>query len=274
MLNAFSIDVEDYFHVEAFSSAIDRDAWDGFESRVERNTNKCMDLLAGANTKATFFVLGWVAQRLPHLIRAIHSAGHEVACHGYSHQLIYRQNPQVFRTETVRAKQCLEDIIGSAVIGYRAASYSIVKQSVWALEILDELGFKYDSSINPIRHDLYGIPDAPRFAYRPAGLRLLEVPITTVQIMGQRLPCGGGGFFRLLPYSVFRAAVRRVNQSDRAAAVYCHPWELDPAQPRVAGLTFRSRFRHYTNLSKMEQRLKRLLTDFRWARMDSVFGVA
>lgn len=274
MINAFSIDVEDYFHVEALASAIDRKQWDGLEYRAEANTRRVLDILAQEGVRATFFVLGWVAKRSPQLVRDIHAAGHEVACHGLTHQTVYTQTPEVFRAETSEAKQRLEDTTGAPVLGYRAATYSITARSLWALDILEELGFSYDSSIFPIRHDLYGIPGSPRFAYRAAKGSLLEVPITTVEYLGQRLPAGGGGYFRLLPYALFRAAVRRVNTRDQQSAVfYCHPWEIDPGQPRVAGVSAKSRFRHYTNLGRMESRLRRLLRDFRWGRMDEVFGV-
>ncbi len=272
--NAFSIDVEDYFHVEALASAIDRSQWDALEYRAEANTHRVLEILAQEGVRATFFVLGWVAKRSPELVRDIHRAGHEVACHGLTHQTVYSQTPEVFRAETSEAKQRLEDTIGVPVRGYRAATYSITRRSLWALDILEELGFGYDSSIFPIRHDLYGIPGSPRFAYRAAQGSLLEVPITTVEYLGQRLPAGGGGYFRLLPYALFHAAVRRVNTRDRQAAVfYCHPWEIDPGQPRVAGVSAKSKFRHYTNLDRMEGRLRRLLRDFRWGRMDEVFGV-
>lgn len=271
--NAFSIDVEDYFHVEALASVVDRSRWDEYEYRAEDNTRRVLAILEEEGVHATFFVLGWVARRSPQLVRDIHAAGHEVACHGLTHQTVYTQTPETFLRETREAKQCLEDAIGAPVRGYRAATYSITKSSLWALGILDELGFEYDSSIFPIRHDLYGIADSPRFPYRPEGRKLLEVPITTVELAGQRLPCGGGGYFRLLPYSLFRAALRRVNAHDGQPAVfYCHPWEIDPGQPRVAGLKAKSRFRHYTNLDRMESRLRRLLRDFRWGRMDEVFG--
>ena len=270
--NAFSIDVEDYFHVEALSPRIDRAQWEGLEYRADDNTRRVLELLAAEGVYATFFVLGWIARRSPGLVREIHAAGHEVACHGLTHQPVYRQSPQAFTDETREAKQLLEDAIGAAVRGYRAATYSITNESLWALAILESLGFEYDSSIFPIHHDLYGIPDAPRFPYRPGPGKLLEVPITTVEVLGQRLPCGGGGYFRLLPYRLFRAALRRVNVRDGQPAVfYCHPWEIDPGQPRVPGLSLKSRFRHYTNLGRMEGRLKRLLRDFRWGRMNEVF---
>lgn len=275
LVNAFSIDVEDYFHVEALASAIDRSRWDTLEYRAEANTRRVLDILSQEKVRATFFILGWVAKRSPQLVRDIHAAGHEVACHGLTHQTVYTQTPDVFRAETREAKQRLEDATGAPVRGYRAATYSITARSLWALDILEDLGFRYDSSIFPIRHDLYGIPGSPRFAHRVASGALLEVPITTVEYMGQRLPAGGGGYFRLLPYALFRAAVRRVNARDGQAAVfYCHPWEIDPGQPRVAGISAKSKFRHYTNLDRMEGRLRHLLRDFRWGRMDEVFGVA
>jgi polysaccharide deacetylase family protein (PEP-CTERM system associated) len=198
-----------------------------------------------------------------------------VACHGLTHQRVYTQSPELFVDETREAKSCLEDAIGAPVKGYRAATYSVTRKSLWALDVLESLGFRYDSSIFPIRHDLYGIPDAPRFPYRPGAGALLEIPITTVEWLGMRLPAGGGGYFRLLPYRVFKAALQRVNEKDRMPGVfYCHPWEIDPGQPRVSGLSIRSRFRHYTNLESMDRRLRRLLGDFRWGRVDDVFGVA
>jgi polysaccharide deacetylase family protein (PEP-CTERM system associated) len=275
LVNALTIDVEDYFHVTAFTGDIDRSRWSSMESRVERNTTRLLDLFARHDVRATFFVLGWVAERYPDIVRGLHAAGHEIACHGLTHEVIYRQTPAVFREETIRAKQLLEDLTGAPVRGYRAATYSIVRETMWALDILAELGFEYDSSIFPVRHDLYGVPDAPRAPYRVASGRLLEVPLTTVTIAGQRLPCGGGGYFRLLPYSVFKWALQRVNQRDRLAAIfYCHPWEIDPDQPRIEGASLKSRFRHYVNLKATEGRLGRLLTDFRWGRMDEVFGLA
>lgn len=275
IVNAFTVDVEDYFHVEALAKAVRPQDWDGLEYRAERNTLRMLELLGRAGVRGTFFLLGWIARKSPDLVRRVQAAGHEIACHGENHQVIYRQSPETFKAETREAKSRLEDLAGSPVRGYRAATYSITRESLWALQILEELGFHYDSSIFPIRHDLYGIPDAPRFPYRPGPGELLEVPITTVKVLGQRLPCGGGGYFRLLPYGLFRAALRRVNARDGQPAVfYCHPWEIDAQQPRIAGLSLRSRFRHYTNLDRMERRLERLLTDFRWGRMDEVFHAA
>jgi polysaccharide deacetylase family protein (PEP-CTERM system associated) len=269
--NALTVDVEDYFHATAFASAIDMASWSSLDYRAEKNTYGLLKLFAERGVHATFFVLGWVARRSPRLVRDIQSAGHEVACHGLNHQLVYRQSRATFQNETREAKQILEDAAGVRVIGYRAASYSITAQSLWALDVLAELGFEYDSSINPIRHDFYGIPGAPRFPYRTGPSGLIEVPITTAEVFGQRLPCGGGGYFRLLPYWLFRAALRRVNQRDRMPVVfYCHPWEIDPTQPRVT-VGWRSRFRHYTNLDLVEMRLHRLIGDFSWDRMDRVF---
>lgn len=273
LVNALTIDVEDYFHVTAFTGDIDRAGWSSLESRVERNTARLREIFASHDVRATFFVLGWVAERYPNIVRELHAAGHEIACHGLSHEVIYRQTPAAFREETIRAKSLLEDLTGAPVRGYRAATYSIVRETLWALDILAELGFEYDSSIFPVHHDLYGIPDAPRAPHKVASGKLLEVPLTTVTIAGQRLPCSGGGYFRLLPYNLFKWALRRVNERDRMPAIfYSHPWEIDPGQPRINGASFRSRFRHYLNLERTEGRLHRLLTDFRWGRMDEIFG--
>jgi polysaccharide deacetylase family protein (PEP-CTERM system associated) len=275
IVNGLTFDVEDYFHVTALASAVDQAQWESMESRVVRNTERLLALLGPRGARATFFVLGWVAERFPALIRTIQQAGHEIACHGLTHQLVYTQTPELFRYETKRAKNVLEDLTGRPIRGYRAATYSITEVSLWALDILEELGFQYDSSIYPTRHDLYGIRDAPRFAHRPGAGRLLEIPLTTTRVMGCQIPCGGGGYFRILPYSVFRWALRRVNVQDRQPAVfYSHPWEIDPDQPRVVGLSRRSRFRHYVNLSATEGRLERLLGDFRWGRIDEIFGFA
>jgi polysaccharide deacetylase family protein (PEP-CTERM system associated) len=270
LCNAMTVDVEDYFHVTAFANSLDRAKWSGLESRVERNTRRLLELFARHELRITFFVLGWVAERFPTLIRELHSAGHEIACHGLTHELVYKQTPHVFREETHRAKSLLEDLTGVAVRGYRAATYSITRQSLWALEILEDLGFDYDSSIFPVRHDLYGMPGVSRRPFRVASGRLVEIPLTTVNVCGQSLPCAGGGYFRLLPYTVFRWGISRVNDEGLPAVFYFHPWELDPEQPRIAA-SWRSRLRHYTNLHRTEARLGRLLADFRWGRMDEVF---
>jgi polysaccharide deacetylase family protein (PEP-CTERM system associated) len=275
MRNALTVDVEDYFHVTAFSRQIDPATWDRFPLRVERNTHRLLDLFAEQSVQATFFVLGWVAERCPGLVRTIAERGHEVACHGYSHQLIYEQTPAVFREETVRAKMCLENQAQRPVLGYRAASYSITKRSLWALDILAELGFTYDSSIFPVHHDRYGIPGSPRWPYRldtPSSGSIIEFPPATLAIGGYRLPVAGGGYFRLYPYQLTRFALSRINRSERQPFVfYLHPWEIDPAQPRLrAG--WLSTFRHYTNLSQCEARLSRLLRDFSFATAGEVLG--
>lgn len=266
MRNALTVDVEDYFHVAAFARQIDPATWDRFPLRVERNTQRLLDLFAERDVRATFFVLGWVAERCPGLVRVIVDRGHEVACHGYSHQLIYEQAPAVFREETIRAKACLEDQAQRPVLGYRAASYSITKRSLWALDILAELGFAYDSSIFPVHHDRYGIPDSPRWPYQidtKAG-SLIEFPPSTLAVGGHRLPVGGGGYFRIYPYQLTRFALSRINRmEERPFIFYLHPWEIDPEQPRIrAGCL--STFRHYTNLSRCEARLRRLLRDFQF----------
>lgn len=269
-VNAMTVDVEDYFHVTAFAQTLDRARWPALESRVERNTLRLLELFGRRGLRATFFVLGWVTERAPHLIRELHRAGHEIACHGLTHELVYRQTPELFRSETQRSKAMLEDLTGIKVRGYRAATYSITSQSLWALDILEDLGFDYDSSVFPVRHDLYGIPGASRMPFRVASGKLLEVPLTTVKLLGQHLPCAGGGYFRLLPYRAFRWAVRRVNREGLSAVFYMHPWEIDPGQPRIEA-SWRSRFRHYTNLHRTESRLEALISDFRWASMEDVF---
>lgn len=272
--NALTVDVEDYFHVNALSSVIERSRWNEYELRVEAATEKTLDVFARHGVKATFFVLGWVAERVPGLIRRIFEAGHEIACHGLTHELVYRQTPEQFRSETLQSKQRLEDIVGTRVLGYRAASYSITRDSSWALGILEDLGFSYDSSVFPIMHDVYGMPGASRKPFRPGPGALLEIPLTTVEWMGLRMPCAGGGYFRILPYALFRWALRRVNERDDMTAMfYMHPWEIDPGQPRVSGLPLLSRFRHYVNLDLTESRLNRLLSDFSWGRVDQVFDV-
>jgi polysaccharide deacetylase family protein (PEP-CTERM system associated) len=269
-LNAFTVDVEDYFHVAALSSAISRDSWGSRESRVEANTEHLLGLLAECGVRGTFFVLGWVAERTPALVRRIAAAGHEVACHGFSHQLIYQQPREEFRAETARAKACLEDLIGEPVIGYRAASFSVTRESLWALDELIDLGFRYDSSIFPIHHDRYGLPGArpePNRLTAPSGRTLVEFPLSAARFLGMQVPVSGGGYFRIFPYWLTRAGLRQINeQRHRPFAFYVHPWEVDPAQPRVrVGLV--SRFRHYTNLARCERRLRRVLREFRFAPM-------
>lgn len=270
LTNAMTVDVEDYFHVTAFANSLSRADWSSQEVRVERNTRQLLEMFDRRNVRATFFVLGWVTERLPGLIRELHQSGHEIACHGLTHELVYKQTPQLFRQETQRSKALLEDITGTKVRGYRAASYSITSQSLWALDILEELGFEYDSSVFPVRHDTYGIPGASRTPFRVASGRLLEVPLTTVKVLGQNMPCAGGGYFRLLPYGVFRWAMRRANAEGLPAVFYLHPWEVDPEQPRIDA-PWLSRFRHYTNLHRTAARLEALMDDFRWASMEEVF---
>jgi polysaccharide deacetylase family protein (PEP-CTERM system associated) len=271
MKNALTIDVEDYYHVSAFESVIPVDAWEGYESRVERNTMRFLEIFDAHSVKATFFVLGWVAERHPELVRTLAAQGHEVASHGYSHRRIYTQTPGVFRAETQRSKQLLEDCIGRPIRGYRAATYSITRQNLWALDILEEAGFAYDSSIFPIHHDLYGIPDYPRFCHRlETHPGLVEFPLSTLRFGTKTLPIAGGGYFRLFPYAVTRCGIGQLNRRERQpAVVYLHPWEIDPGQPRIAASRL-SRFRHYLNLDRTEVKLHRLLQDFAFAPMAEV----
>ena len=268
-----TVDVEDYIHVSAFEKHIRRQDWEVLPCRVESNTNHVLELFADHGVKATFFMLGWVAERYPQLVRHIIAAGHELASHGYSHVRVTQQTPQAFREDVLRTKNLLEDLSGLEVRGYRAASYSIGAKNLWALEILQDTGHQYSSSIYPIRHDLYGMPTAPRFPFYPnEGGDLLEIPVTTVKLFNQKLPCGGGGYFRLLPYRWSRWAMRRVNHHDRQACIfYFHPWEIDPDQPRQQDIGFKTRLRHYTNLAVMEQRLRRIMEEFSWGRMDQIF---
>jgi polysaccharide deacetylase family protein (PEP-CTERM system associated) len=271
MANALTVDVEDYFQVSALSPHIARTDWERIPGRVERNVDTILALFAEARVRATFFTLGWVAERHPALVHRIVAEGHELASHGYGHLRIHEQTEAEFAQDIRRAKALLEDIGGVEVKGYRAPSFSIGKRTLWAFDRIAQAGYRYSSSVYPVRHDLYGMPDAPRFSYRPrAGL--LEIPVTTAVVLGRNLPAGGGGYFRLLPYAVSRALIRRVNEMDRRPAVfYFHPWEIDPAQPRVAGTSVKTRFRHYVNLRRTEPRLRRLLRDFRWCTMDEAF---
>jgi polysaccharide deacetylase family protein (PEP-CTERM system associated) len=271
--NAMTVDVEDYFQVSAFERHIARDQWDRMPCRVERNMDRILDLFDRRGVKATFFVLGWMAERYPAMVRRLTDNGHEVASHGYEHVRVVNQTPDAFREDVRRTRALLEDTTGVPVLGYRAASYSIGRDNLWALDELQESGYRYSSSIYPIRHDLYGMPEAPRFAFRHGSdSGLLEVPVTTVEIGRRKFPCGGGGYFRLFPYALSRWALNRVNRHDGQSAVfYFHPWEIDPGQPRQQGIGLKTRVRHYLNLSRMESRLSRLLDDFRWDRMDRIF---
>jgi polysaccharide deacetylase family protein (PEP-CTERM system associated) len=275
IVNAMSVDVEDYFHVSAFDGVVSRAAWDQLESRVVANTNRLLDLFERAGVRSTFFVLGWVAERFPGLVRQITSSGHEVASHGYHHQLAYLLTPAQFREDVSAAKKRLEDVTGAAVLGYRAPSYSIIESSLWALDVLIEEGYVYDASIFPIHHDRYGVPGAERHAHvlqRPPGA-LLEMPASTVRMAGVNFPIGGGGYFRLLPYHWTNWGIKRVNREGRPAVFYLHPWEIDPDQPRfkVNPIT---RFRHYRGLRSTMPRLSRLLREFRFDSIGRVLNVA
>ncbi len=271
MSNAMSVDVEDYFQVSAFENNIERSQWDSLPHRVAKNTHTILDLFAKHHTHATFFVLAWVAERYPELVTRIVSEGHELASHGYGHQRATQQSRAEFKEDITKAKQILEDLGGVAIKGYRAPSYSINKSNLWVHDELLESGHRYSSSVYPVKHDLYGIPDAPRFAYQCEN-GLLEIPITTSTFMGKNLPGGGGGFFRLYPYALSRWLIQRVNSQDKQATIfYFHPWEIDPDQPRQKNVSFKSHFRHYLNLNKTEKRLNHLLADFNWQRMDTLF---
>ena len=271
--NAMTVDVEDYFHAQALG--VPRARWDAIERRVEGSTERILDLFADAGISATFFVLGWVAEHHPALVRRIVALGHELASHGWDHTRVDCQTPDEFRADIRRSRHLLEDISGIEVRGYRAATFSIGEANWWAFEILAEEGFAYSSSVYPIRHDLYGTPQACRFAFSPVpGWAFLEIPMSTLRLGGRNLPCSGGGYFRLLPYALSRWAMRRVNHTEGEACVfYFHPWEIDAGQPRVGGLPLKSRFRHYTNLGRMEGRLRRLLSDFAWDRLDRAIAL-
>ena len=271
--NAMTVDVEDYYQVEAFSHQVSLSDWPNYEGRVERNVERLLRLLADHDVHGTFFTLGWIAERYPELIKRIVDAGHELASHGYNHTRVDQQSPDEFRLDTRKTKQILEDLGGVEVRGYRAASFSVSDRTPWAFKILADEGYRYSSSIYPIRHDLYGMPSAPRFAHAPdENSSIIEVPITTVSLLNRKLPCGGGGYFRLYPYAFSRWAIRRVNGKDHQPCVfYLHPWEIDPGQPRMPNLSAKTRIRHYLNLRHMEDRLHRLLSDFAWDRMDRIF---
>ena len=267
--NYLTIDVEDYYQVSAFEDITAKEDWDAYPSRVEHNTERILTLLDAVNIKATFFVLGWTAQKFPDLVKVISEKGHEIGCHSYYHRLVYNLAPEEFREDTKQAKDILEQITGKKVIGYRAPSYSITRRSLWALEILEELGFQYDSSIFPIYHDRYGIPDAPRFRYRLAERNMTEYPISTALIFGRKFPVSGGGYFRLFPYWFTKMSLRSINEKEKQPFIfYFHPWELDPKQPRMAGAKRLSRFRHYVNLNKTSKRLEQLLRDFSFGPLE------
>ncbi len=274
VVNAMSVDVEDYFQVSAFESQFERSDWQAIPCRVEQNVDRILQLFDEKKVSATFFTLGWVAERFPAMTRRIVDNGHELASHGWQHVRVTQQTPEEFREDIVKTKQLLEDLSGQPITGYRAASYSISRQNLWAHDELADAGYLYSSSIVPIKHDLYGIPDAPRFHYRTANQRLLEIPVTTLNLAGRNINCGGGGWFRLYPYRFSRWALKKVNQQESESAVfYFHPWEVDAEQPRVSQASLKSKIRHYINLSKMHGRLERLLDDFNWGRMDEVFPV-
>jgi polysaccharide deacetylase family protein (PEP-CTERM system associated) len=270
IVNALTIDVEDYFQVSALAPYVARSDWDRRQGRVEHNVDRILRLLNEHGARATFFTLGWVAERYPQLVRRIVESGHELASHGFSHQRASEQDPPSFFADVQSAKHVLEDTGGVEVRGYRAPSFSIGASTPWAFDCVRRAGYKYSSSVYPIRHDHYGSPQAPRFAH-PACGDLLEVPIATVRLFGRNWPAGGGGYFRLMPYGLSRRLLARVNRVDREPAVfYFHPWEIDPLQPRVAGVDLKTRFRHYVNLGRMERRLQHLLADFKWGRVDEV----
>lgn len=269
--NALTIDVEDYFQVSAFAPHIHRQEWNSRECRVERNVGRILQMLSRRQVRATFFTLGWIAERYPKLIRQIADQGHEVASHGYGHERASDQTEDAFFADIQLAKVILEDLCGVEVKGYRAPSFSIGKGNLWAFDCLEKAGYRYSSSVYPIHHDHYGMPDSPRFAYqiRPG---LIEIPVTTLRVFNRNLPSSGGGYFRLLPYALSRWMLGRVNDRDRQSGIfYFHPWEIDVDQPRVAGISQKTRFRHYVNIPRMEGRLEQLLGDFKWGRMDEIF---
>lgn len=268
-----TVDVEDYFQVSAFEPHVKRSSWDTQQLRVEANVDRILGLFDQYDVKATFYTLGWVAERLPDTVRRIVDNGHELASHGWDHARVHTQTPDAFRDDIQRTKAVLEDIGGVPVRGYRAASYSINGRNRWAWDVLADCGYHYSSSIVPIKHDLYGMPEAPRFAFKTAEGRLTEIPVTTIPVAGRNINCGGGGWFRLFPYSFSRWALRRINDVEQTSGMfYFHPWEIDPGQPRLSGISAKTRFRHYLNLTRMQGRIERLLQDFRWDRMDRVFS--
>jgi polysaccharide deacetylase family protein (PEP-CTERM system associated) len=271
--NALTIDVEDYFQVAAFDKIIDPNAWDSYECRVEQNVDLLLQTLDDANTRATFFTLGWVAERYPAMTKRIVSAGHELGSHGYGHQKITTLEPKAFREDLIRAKAILEDLSAGSIKGYRAPSFSIGRKNLWAFDVLRETNHIYSSSVYPVKHDHYGMPEAPRFKYTTTS-GLIEIPPSSIQIRERNFPASGGGYFRLLPYKLSAAGIRRINNEDKESAIfYCHPWEFDPNQPKIKNAVALSKFRHYVNLSSNLSKFKRLLSDFSWGRMDRVFSI-
>jgi len=271
IINYLTIDLEDYFQVSAFEKVVgSHKNWDSYPSRIEANTKKILSLLDRHSISATFFIVGWIAERFPILVKDIDNCGHQIGCHSYFHRLVYDLTPEKFRNDTKAAKDILEQITGKKVLAYRAPSYSITRQSLWALEILEELGFSYDSSIFPIYHDLYGIPDAPRFEYKVPNQNLTEFPISTAKIMGHNIPISGGGYFRLFPYWFSNIFLKKINEQEKQPFVfYIHPWELDPDQPRIDGAKILARFRHNVNIGKTASRFEQLLQDFRFGPLGS-----
>lgn len=270
--NAMSVDVEDYFQVSAFEQHLSRADWDDMPQRLPHNIGRILALFDEKGVKATFFTLGWVCQKFPGLIRDIVAGGHELASHGHDHERIWNLGVQKFEQDVSDTRKLLEDTGGTPVSGYRAPSFSIGQQSMWAYDALRKAGYRYSSSVFPIRHDHYGLPDAPRFPFRIMPADMLEIPMSSVAFMGRNWPCSGGGYFRLMPLAYSTWAARRINRRDGMPAMfYFHPWELDPSQPRVSGIPFKARFRHYLNLHRFEPRLRKLLDDFPWARVDEVY---
>ena len=271
MVNALTIDVEDYFQVSAFAPYIARSEWDARDCRIERNVDLILNMLAETGARATFFTLGWIAERYPQLVRRIVEEGHELASHGFGHHRATEQGEALFLADIGLAKVILEDISGAEIKGYRAPSFSIGRDNPWAFDCIGRAGYRYSSSVYPVRHDHYGMPEAPRFAYQ-VRTGLIEVPVTTMRLFDRNWPAGGGGYFRLMPYLMSRWLLRRVNRIDGEPAIfYFHPWEIDADQPRVPGINAKTRFRHYLNLARTECRLRRLLADFKWGRVDDVF---
>ena len=270
--NAMTVDVEDYFQVSAFDSVISREDWASIPARLPRNVEKILQLFDDEGVKGTFFTLGWVCEKFPEVVRRIADAGHEVASHGHEHFRVGTMTPEQLHSDVEMTRKRLEDVSGTAVRGYRAPSFSIGHETLWAHDVLAAAGYDYSSSVYPVKHDHYGMPDAPRFPFRSTPGGILEVPMSTLPRFGRNFPCSGGGYFRLLPYRFSQWAIRKVNTEEQMPAVfYFHPWELDPEQPRIKGIPLRARFRHYVNLNKFENRLTRMLRSFKWDRMDRIF---